>query len=50
VKKFSLQFHVVCGGGLPDVSFQTKNPDLGKSWRVLDWKMLINFMAIWDIL
>jgi hypothetical protein len=24
----------------------TKNPNLGKFWRVLDWKMLIYFMAI----
>jgi hypothetical protein len=23
------------------VSFQTKNPNLGKFWRTLDWKMLI---------
>jgi hypothetical protein len=32
------------------VSFQTKNPNLGKFWKALDWKILINFMAIWDIL
>jgi hypothetical protein len=30
--------------------FQTKNPDLGKFWRVLQWKMLVYFMAIWSIL
>jgi hypothetical protein len=29
--------------------FQTKNPDLGKFWRALDWNMLIYFMAIWNI-
>jgi hypothetical protein len=35
------------------VYFQTKNPDLGKFTRALEWKMLIYFMAIlniWDIL
>jgi uncharacterized Tic20 family protein len=30
--------------------FQTKNPKLGKFWRVLQWKMLAYFMAIWSIL
>jgi hypothetical protein len=32
------------------VSFQTQNPNLGKFWRALDWKMLIDFKAIWNIL
>jgi hypothetical protein len=32
------------------VSFLAKNPNLGKFWRALDWKMLIYFMAIWNIL
>jgi hypothetical protein len=32
------------------VSFQTQNPNLGKLWRALDWKMLIYFMAILNIL
>jgi hypothetical protein len=31
---------------LPD--FQTKNPNLGKFWRALDWKMLIYVKAIWN--
>jgi hypothetical protein len=31
------------------VSFQTKNPNLGKFWRAQDWKMLIYFKAIWNI-
>jgi hypothetical protein len=31
-------------------NFQTKNPDLGKFWRVLQWKMLLYFMGIWPIL
>jgi hypothetical protein len=32
------------------VYFQTKNPILGKFWRVLKWKMLVCFIAIWYIL
>jgi hypothetical protein len=32
------------------VSFQTKIPNLGKFWRALEFKMLIYFMAIWNIL
>jgi hypothetical protein len=30
--------------------FQTKNPYLGKFWRALEWKMLVQFMAIWNTL
>jgi hypothetical protein len=36
--------------GCQMVYFQTKNPTLGKFWRALDWKMLIYFMVIWNIL
>jgi hypothetical protein len=36
--------------GCQMVCFQTKNLNLGKFWRALDWKMLIYFMAIWNIL
>jgi hypothetical protein len=32
------------------VCFQTKNPNLGKFWRVLQWKMLVYFRTIWSIL
>jgi hypothetical protein len=32
------------------VCFQTKNPDLGKKIKASDWKILIYFMAIWNIL
>jgi hypothetical protein len=32
------------------VYFQTKDPNLGKFLRTLDWKMLIDFLAIWNIL
>jgi hypothetical protein len=28
------------------VCFKTKNPNLGKFWRALDWNILIYFMAI----
>jgi hypothetical protein len=30
--------------------FQTKNPDSGKFWRLLKWKMLVYYMAVWSIL
>jgi hypothetical protein len=30
--------------------FITKNPNLGKFWSVLKWKMLVNFKAIWSVL
>jgi hypothetical protein len=36
--------------GLPDVFFQTRNFHLVKFLRALDWKMLIYFKAIWNIL
>jgi hypothetical protein len=32
------------------VHFQTKNPNLGKFWGSLEWKMLVYFMVIWNIL
>jgi hypothetical protein len=32
------------------VYFQTKNPNLGKLWRVFQLKMLVYFTAIWFIL
>jgi hypothetical protein len=32
------------------VCFQTKNSNLGKFWRVLQWKILEYFMIIWSIL
>jgi hypothetical protein len=32
------------------VYFQTKDPNVGKCLRALDLKMLIYFMAIWNIL
>jgi hypothetical protein len=30
------------------VYFQTKNPNLGNFWRVLQWKMVVYFMSIWS--
>jgi hypothetical protein len=37
------------GPWLPDGLFSNQNPNLGKFWRALDWKMLMYFMAIWNI-
>jgi hypothetical protein len=36
--------------GCQMVCFQTKNTNLGKFWRVFQWKILVYFMAIWYIL
>jgi hypothetical protein len=36
--------------GCQMVCFQTKNLNLGKFFRASDLKMLIYFMAIWNIL
>jgi hypothetical protein len=30
--------------------FQTKNPNFGKFWRDLQWKMLVYLMSVWSIL
>jgi hypothetical protein len=35
--------------GCQMVSFRTENPNFGKLLRVLQWKMLVYFMAIWSI-
>jgi hypothetical protein len=35
--------------GCQMVYFQTKNPNLGKFWRVLQWKTLV-YMSTWYIL
>jgi hypothetical protein len=32
------------------VCFQTKNPNLGKFWSVLQFKILVYFTPIWSIL
>jgi hypothetical protein len=36
--------------GCQMVCFQTKNPNLGKFWRFLLWKILVYFMTIGNIL
>jgi hypothetical protein len=36
--------------GCQMVCFQTKKPNLGKFWRALEWKMLVYFLIIWNIL
>jgi hypothetical protein len=36
--------------GCQMVCFQTKNPNLGKFWRVLQWKILVYFITIRFIL
>jgi hypothetical protein len=36
--------------GCQRVWFQTENPNLGKYWRDLDFKMFTYFIAIWNIL
>jgi hypothetical protein len=36
--------------GCQMVCFQTKNPNLGKFWRVSQWKMMVYFMDTWSIL
>jgi hypothetical protein len=35
--------------GCQMVYFQAKNPNLGKFWRALDWKMFTYLMAIRNI-
>jgi hypothetical protein len=41
--------HVFEAQGCQMVNFKTKNPNLGKFWRILSWKTLVYFMAIWSI-
>jgi hypothetical protein len=36
--------------GCQMVCFQTKNLNLGKFWRALDWKKFKYYMDIWNIL
>jgi hypothetical protein len=36
--------------GCQMVCFKTKNPNLGKFWRALQWKMLVYFNDTWSIL
>jgi hypothetical protein len=34
--------------GCQMVCFWTKNPNLGKFWTALEWKMMVHFMTIWN--
>jgi hypothetical protein len=34
---------------VPNGTFSNKNPNLGIFWRALEYKMLVYFMAIWNI-
>jgi hypothetical protein len=45
-----LRFVWGCAQGCQMVHFQTKSPNLGKFVSALDWKMLIYFMSICNIL
>jgi hypothetical protein len=36
--------------GCQMVCFITKNPNLGKFWRAIEWKMLVYVMVNWNIL
>jgi hypothetical protein len=36
--------------GCQMVYFQTENRNLGKFWRVFQWKMLVYFRDIWSML
>jgi hypothetical protein len=44
-KKLSAHVYI-CEQGCQMVCFQTKNSNLGKFWRVLQWKMLVLFNGL----
>jgi hypothetical protein len=50
VPKFANCFFSRWKQGCQLVHFQTKKSHLGKFWRVLQWKILVYFIAIWSIL
>jgi hypothetical protein len=49
---FLSQFFLACvfDQGCQMVCFQTRNPNLGKFWRVSQWKMMVYFMETWSLL
>jgi hypothetical protein len=47
---FSLKNNLSSFQGCQMVYFQTKNPNWGKFWRALEWKMFVYFMTVWNIL
>jgi hypothetical protein len=49
-KTHNIDAAVAQNKGCQMVYFQTKNHYLGNFWRVLQWKMLVYFTAIWPIL
>jgi hypothetical protein len=38
-----------CARGCQIAYFQTKNPNLGKFWKALQWEMLVYVIATWSI-
>jgi hypothetical protein len=48
--KTSPEFFSPLQQGCQMVCFQTKNPNLGKFLRALEWKMMVYFMVTWNIL
>jgi hypothetical protein len=46
ILKSRIMSHDTYNQGCQMVSFQTKNPNLGKLWRTLDGKVLINFSIV----
>jgi hypothetical protein len=36
--------------GCQMVCFQTKNPNMSRFWRAFEWRMLVCFLVIWNIL
>jgi hypothetical protein len=50
LNKFSTASPAASNQGCQMVCFQTKNPNLGKLWRVLQWKIMVYFMDTWSIL
>jgi hypothetical protein len=49
IAKSDIHTYIHVHQGCQMAYFQTKNPTLGKFWRVLQWKMLVYFTAIWYI-
>jgi hypothetical protein len=50
ISLFTTCFFYLGMQGCQMVYFHAQNPTLGIFWRVLEWKMLVYFMTIWNIL
>jgi hypothetical protein len=48
--RIGFQFAFAAAAGWPDGLFQTKNPNLGNFGRALEWKMLVYFMTVGNVL